>query len=163
MGELQFLLGSIGFDDLRPTYDSSQLITTAKKLAPEWVDELAAKQKSFRGWEFVSANFIIDRVYGLDYIIEVETSNQRIGFDFATNPSEFDAKVAKAHNYQALWKSLGVCKVIVLLEIHPSSEGQGLIFYDKEDGQDKMIAAIYTATDSSDEVFPVEFHLTIDR
>ena len=63
MGELEFILRSIGFDDLRPTYDSSQLIVTAKKLAPDWVDELAAKQKRFRGWEFVTANFIIHRLY----------------------------------------------------------------------------------------------------
>ena len=160
--DLEFLLGSLGFEDLRSIYDSKQLLGTAAQIHPERVDSVAASIKNFRGWASVGSNFTIDRIYGLDYIIQVRPSDTRIGFGFATNPNEVRERIEKASTFSSLWKSLGVSQVIVLLAIYPDEDGRGLVFYDKDRAQDELLSLIWDAIDSDREISSVEIQLQVE-
>lgn len=160
--DAEFLLGSLGFEDLRSIYDSKQLLATANQIHPEQVDSVARKIDNFRGWASVGSNFTISRIYGLDYIIQVQPSNDRIGFKFATNPNDVREQIEKAQTFSSLWKSLGVSKVVVLLAIYPARFERDLVFYDKDLSQDALLSLIWDALDSDREVSSVEIHLQIE-
>jgi hypothetical protein len=160
--DLEFLLSSLGFEDLRSIYDSKQLLATANQIHPEWIDSVAGKIDNFRGWTSVGSNFTIGRIYGLDYIIQVQPSDDRIGFRFATNPNGVRDSIEKAQTLSSLWKSLGVSKVIVLLAIYPVREEKGLVFYDKDRAQDKLLGLILDAIDGTSEISSAEIHLQIE-
>jgi hypothetical protein len=159
--DLEFLLSSLGFEDLRSIYDSKQLLATANQIHPEWVDSVAGKIDNFQGWASVGSNFTIGRIYGLDYIIQVQPTDDRIGFKFATNPNAVRDSIEKAQTLYSLWKSLGVSKVIVLLAIYPV-RGESLVFYDKDRAQDKLLSLILDAIDGTSEVSSAEIHLQIE-
>jgi hypothetical protein len=149
---MEYLFTSLGLKDLRSEYVKKQLIATANQIRNGRVDNVASKIKHFHGWDAVGSEFIIDRVYGLDYIAEVKPSNQRIAFDFTTDPTKLAEKISKAKEFSPLWKSLGVEKVVVLLTVYPESEDQGLAFYNKDEAQDDILGVVYDAIENAEEV-----------
>jgi hypothetical protein len=157
-GVMEYLLTSLGLKDLRSEYGNKQLLATANQIRHGRVDNVASKVKNFRGWDTVGAEFIIDRVYGLDYIAEIKPSNQRIAFDFTTDPSKVAEKIAKAKEFAPLWKSLGVEKVVILLTVYPDGTDQGLAFYDKDEAQDDILGVVYNAIEGTEEVSSATIH-----
>lgn len=155
--EADFILGSVGFKDLRSTYDCKQLIATAAQINPQRLANIAENFQNFRGWASYEANLIISRVYGLDYIIDVNATSERLGFYFTTNPNLVAGELEKFQTYDALWKSLGVTKVIILLFICPID--QGLVFYDKEKSQNNMFGVIMNAIKSDSDIISTTIHL----
>ncbi len=151
-GIMEFLLNSIGLKDISPAFDSQHLIATAKQIRPGRIENVETKLKNFRGWNRVESKFIVDRVYGLDYIVEVKPSTERIAFDFTTNADKISEKIEKAKTFAPLWKSLGISKVIILLSVYPQGEDQGLAFYDKDRAQDDLLSIIFNAVESEEEV-----------
>jgi hypothetical protein len=151
-GIMEYLLGSLGLRDLRSEYISKQLLATANQIRPGRVENVASKIRNFHGWDMVGSDFIIDRVYGLDYVTEVKPSNQRIAFDFTTDPNKVDEKITKAKEFAPLWKSMGIEKVIVLLAIYPTGEEQGLLFINKGEAQEDVLGVIYDALENAEEV-----------
>lgn len=149
---MEYLFTSLGLKDLRSEYGNKQLLATANQIRHGRVDNVASKIKSFHGWDAVGAEFIIDRVYGLDYIAEVKPSNQRIAFDFTTDPNKMAEKISKAREFAPLWKSLGVEKVVVLLTVYPDGTDQGLAFYNKNEAQDDILGLVYNAIEDTEEV-----------
>jgi hypothetical protein len=151
-GIMEYLLTSLGLKDLRSEYSSKQLLATANQIRPGRVENVASKIRNFHGWDTVGSDFIIDRVYGLDYVTEIKPSNQRIAFDFTTDRSKVDEKISKAKEFAPLWKSMGVEKVIVLLAVYPTSEEQGLIFIDKDEAQEDILGVVFDAIENGEEV-----------
>jgi hypothetical protein len=149
-GIMEFLMTSVGFKDLRPQYKVPALLENADKVRNGRVTNVASKIKKFRGWDLVSPGFVIDRVYGIDYIAQV--GDEKIGFDFTVNPESVEEKKSKANGLAPLWKSLGISKVVVLLTIYPDSEDQGLAFLDKAAAEEEILSAIYDASESTEEV-----------
>jgi len=158
--EAEFLLRSLGFEDLRAKFDSKQLVATATQINPQRLESVAGTFKKFRGWASYGATAIIDRVYGLDYAIDIDTTAERIGFCFTTNPDLVAGEVEQAQTYSSLWKSLGVTKVVVLLSIYPVEEG--LTFYDKDRSQNNMFTVIMNVVESSLEVTSAEIHIEFE-
>jgi hypothetical protein len=117
--EIEFILRSLGYDDLRSTFSSSQLIEQARQINSDLIDLAAKKIEHFRGWEYFGSQFVISRVYGLDYIIEVDAANLKIGFEFVQSRDEVIQEVNRASILAPLWRALGVSKVIILLVIYP--------------------------------------------
>jgi hypothetical protein len=155
--EAYFLLKSLGWNDLRPTYDSKQLVATAQQVDPAWLENVAATFKKFRGWEWCTSNIIIDRVYGLDYIIDIGGTSERLGLCLATDPALIEGKIEKAHTLSPLWQSIGVTKVVVLLTVYPVKEGA--TFYDDDKSKNNMLGVILNAVESDREVISAEVHL----
>jgi hypothetical protein len=160
--EVQFILNSLGYDDLRSTFNSKQLIEQARQVNPDLVDLAARKIEHFRSWEYYGSQFVIGRVYGLDYIIEVDPEKLKIGFKFVTSKDEVDLKVEKASDLMPLWKCLGVSKVIILLIVYPDIQGQGLVFYDKDNAQDELLGVIFTAIEDDQEIFNAKLQLQLE-
>ena len=155
--EAYFLLKSEGWNDLRPTYDSKQLVATAQQVNPVWLNHAASTFKKFRGWEWCTSNIIIDRVYGLDYIIDVGGTSERLGLCLLTDPALVESKTEKAHTLSPLWKSIGVTKVVVLLTVYPVKEGA--TFYDDDESKNNMFNVILNAVGNKHEVILSEIHL----
>jgi hypothetical protein len=151
-GVMEYILAALDFSDRRSEYIKQQLLATANQIRPGRVDNVASKIENFRGWDTVGAKFIIDRVYGLDYIIEVKPSNERVAFDFTTNLEKVQEKLEKAQEFAPLWKSLGVSKVVVLLTKYPQGTDQGLAFYDKSRAEEDMLNLIFEAIEDDAEV-----------
>jgi hypothetical protein len=161
--KMEFILHALGYDDLRSLFSSKQLIEQAQRINPDLVNLVARKIKHFKTWECFGSQFIIDRVYDLDYIIEVNPSNLKIGFEFVTSKDEVTKKVEKASILMTLWKSLDVSKVIILLVIYPDTQGQGLIFYDKDNAQDELLDIIFTVIEDNRKIFSAELQLQIEQ
>ena len=156
--EAEFLLRSLGFEDLRATFDSKQLVATATQINPQRLESVAGTFKKFRGWSSYQSVLIIRRVYGLDYLIDIGAN--RIGFCFTTNPDLVATEVKQAQTYSSLWKSLGVTKVMVLFFVYPV--GEGLTFYDKDRCQDNMLGVILNALEDSLEVTSAEVRIEFE-
>jgi hypothetical protein len=152
---MEFLLQALSLTDLREGYDLYQLLAQANKIRDGRVKNVESKIPKFRSWEALGTKQVIDRVYGLDYICDVKPSNERIGFDFTTDPTRVEEKLAKAREFQPLWQALGVSKVIVLLGTYPQGD-QGLAFYDTNDAIDNMLSVIFDAVESDRAVVQAE-------
>jgi hypothetical protein len=149
---MEFILDSLGLKDLRSEYGIKQLLATADLIRPGRVKNVASKIRNFKSWNDVSAAFLIDRVYGLDYVTEIKGSDQRIAFDFTADPDKIQEKIEKAIEFAPLWKSMGVDKVIILLATYPQGEDQGLAFLDKNEAQEDLLGIVYDAIESDIEV-----------
>lgn len=154
-GVMFTLFSSQGFKDLRTEYVPKALLATAEAVRQGRVGNCATqiqkKDKSF-SWQSAPAEKIIDLVYGIDYIIEVAPTNERIGFDFATDPESLAKKVSKAKEFAPLWKTLGVTKVVVLLAVYPDGDDQGLVFYDEDEAKEDIFSLILDVIEGEEEV-----------
>jgi hypothetical protein len=159
--DLNFLLGSLGYQDLRATYEKRHLLENATQVNPEQLEAVTKRNGKSRNWERTTSNRVISIVYGLDYIIELEPSHQRIGLNLLTSPDEVHSKVIQANNLTTLWKSIGISQVIVLLAIYPDIESQNLIFYDKDKSNDELYGRLMDAIDSNQDVSSAEVHIQV--
>jgi len=160
--ELNFLLGAIGYQDLRPSYDREYLIQNATRINPAWLESITNQGEKSRDWNKITANFVISLVYGLDYILEIEPSHERIGLNLLTNYDDVLKKVIQAEDLTTLWKSLGISQVVVLLAIYPKVEGQGQIFYDKDKSVDELYGQLMDAIDSGRDVYSADIHIQVE-
>lgn len=159
--DLNFLLGSLGYQDLRATYEKRHLLENATQVNPEQLGAVTKRNGKSRNWERTTSNRVISVVYGLDYIIELEPLHQRIGLNLLTSPDEVHSKVIQANNLTTLWKSIGISQVIVLLAIYPDIESQNLIFYDKDKSNDELYGRLMDAIDSNQDVSSAEVHIQV--
>jgi hypothetical protein len=152
----EFLLHSLGYEDLRPKFDGKHLLATAQQIHPEHLTHVEKSTKNFRAWEHLGSSYIIEQVYGIDYIAEI--SNERIAFSLTPYPNEVEEKVVKAKSLSKLWQSLDISKFVVLLAVYPSTEA-GEVFYGKDGSQDELLSVIFNAIDSTEAVLSAEFHI----
>jgi hypothetical protein len=155
----EFLLRSLGYEDLRSKFDGMDLVSIARQINPTHLENVEKSIRNFRRWEDLGSGFIIGRVYGIDYITEI--SNERIAFSLTPYPSEVETKITAARGLVKLWKSLGVSKFVVLLSIYPDSD-KDIIFYDKDSSQDSLLSAIFNIIDSTEEVVSTEIYIQPD-
>jgi hypothetical protein len=151
-----FLLRSLGYEDLKANFDSGHLASIAKQIDPTHLDRVEKSIRSFRRWDDLGSSFIIGRVYGIDYLTEI--GNERIAFSLTPYPKEVETKMAQARDLLKLWQSLEVSKFIVLLSIYPDSDNESM-FYDKDSSQDSLLSAIFDAIDSTEEVVSTEIYI----
>ncbi len=152
----EFLLRSLGYEDLRSKLDHNYLISTARQIDPTHLNRVEKSIKSFRRWEDLGSSFIIGRVYGIDYITEI--SNERVAFILTPYSNKVETKIAQAKDLLKLWKSLGVAKLVVLLSIYPDSDNENM-FYDKDSSQDSLLSAIFDIAESTEEVMSAEIYI----
>jgi hypothetical protein len=152
----EFLLRSLGYEDLRSKLDNNYLVSTARQIDPTHLDRVEKSIRNFRRWEDLGSSFIVGRVYGIDYITEI--SNERIAFILTPYPNEVEIKIAQARDLLKLWKSIGVSKLIVLLSIYPDSDNENM-FYDKDSSQDSLLSAIFSVIESTEEVVLAEIYI----
>ena len=134
-----------GYPDLRPNYNAEDLLNLAQSIRPGRIDNVSNKITKFKGWEFYSSSYIIDRVYSLDRIIKVLPSNELIGFDFTGNINELESKCDKLQTFQPLWESIGVKRVIVVGTALPAGDDAGIAFLDMDKCVDDLLEVIYNA------------------
>ena len=159
---LEFLLSSLGYQDLRATYERRYLIENASHINSEHLRVVTDRDGKLRNWERATSNRALDLVYGLDYIIEIEPSHRRIGLNFSTNPDDIRNRVDRAENLMTLWKSIGISQAIVLLAIYPDVESQGLIFYDLDKSIDELYERLMAALDSERDVSSAEVRIQVE-
>jgi hypothetical protein len=160
--DLGFLLRSLGYEDLRATYERKHLLENAAQLNPEQLEAATQRNGKPRNWERTTSNRVISLVYGLDYIIEIGASNQRIGLNLLTSPDDVQNKISQSENLASLWKSIGIDREIVLLAVYPDIQGQGLVFYHKHKSQDELYGRIMDAVDSNQDVSSAEVHIQVE-
>ena len=153
---LEFLLRSLGYEDLGSKLDNNYLVSTAIQINPTHLESVEKSIKSFRRWEDLGSSFIIRRVYGIDYITEI--SNERITLIFTPYPNKIETKMAQARDLSKLWKSLGVSKLVVLSCIYPEPDNEN-IFYDKDSSQDSLLSAVFSIIESTEEVISTEIYI----
>jgi hypothetical protein len=160
--DLEFLLRSMGYEDLRGTYERKHLLENAIQVNPEQLEAATQRNGKPRNWERTTAGRVVSLVYGLDYIIEILPSQQRIGLNLLTSLEDVHTKVSQAENLVPLWKSIGIEQVIVLLVVYPDIEGQGLVFYHKHKSHDELFGRIMDAIDSHQDVSSAEIHIQVE-
>jgi hypothetical protein len=160
--DLEFLLSSMGYQDLRGTYERKHLLENAIQVNPEQLEAATQRNGKPRNWERTTPGRVVSLVYGLDYIIEITPSQQRIGLNLLTSPEDVQTKVSQAENLAPLWKSIGIEQVIVLLVVYPDIEGQGLVFYHKHKSHDELYGRIMDAVDSHQDVSSAEVHIQVE-
>jgi hypothetical protein len=79
---MAFFLSDLGFADLRPQFDKKSLLATVEIFRKGRLTNVANRIPGFKTWDRYKSNYIIDRVYGIDYIIEVDPTGERVAFDF---------------------------------------------------------------------------------
>jgi hypothetical protein len=154
-----FLLNLV-FPDIRANFDKQVLLGIVKEFRPNRLENVASKIPNFRGWPSTNVKKIIDYVYGLDYIIQVDPTGERVGIDFTLNAESIEEKVEKAKSFAPLWRALGVSKVVVLLTTYPDGNDQGLAFYKLEEAQDAIENIIYNAIEGTEEVTTATVNVT---
>jgi hypothetical protein len=130
--DLEFLLSSMGYEDLRGTYERKHLLENAIQVNPEQLEAATQRNGKPRNWERTTPGRVVSLVYGLDYIIEIIPSQQRIGLNLLTSHNQVQIKVGQAENLMPLWKSIGIDRAIVLLAVYPDIQGQGLIIRERK-------------------------------
>lgn len=145
-------LMELAFPDIRSTFDHKMLLSIVRELHPNRLEDVASKIPNFRGWQWTNVNKIINYVYGLDYIIQIDPTGERVGINFAINSESIQEKLEKAKIFTPLWRTLGVSKVIVLLATYPNGEEQGLAFYKLEDARNEIENIIFNAIEGAEEV-----------
>jgi hypothetical protein len=152
----EFLLRSLGYEDLRSKFDGMDLVSIARQINPTHLENVEKSIRNFRRWEDLGSGFIIGRVYGIDYITEI--SNERIAFILTPYPNKVETKIAQAKDLSKLWKSLGVSKLVVLLSVYIDSDNEDM-FYDKDSSQDSLLSAIFSVIESTEEIVSAEIYI----
>jgi hypothetical protein len=152
----EFLLRSLGYEDLRSKFDGMDLVSIARQINPTHLENVEKSIRTFRRWEDLGSGFIIGRVYGIDYITKI--SNERIAFILTPYPNKVETKIAQAKDLSKLWKSLGVSKLVVLLSVYIDSENEDM-FYDKDSSQDSLLSAIFSVIESTEEIVSAEIYI----
>jgi hypothetical protein len=160
--DLEFLLSSMGYQDLRGTYERKHLLENAIQVNPEQLEAATQRNGKPRNWERTTPGRVVSLVYGLDYIIEIIPSQQRIGLNLLTSHDQAQINVGQAENLMPLWKSIGIDRAIVLLAVYPDIQGQGLVFYDKHKSQDELYGRIMDAVDSNQDVSSAKVHIHVE-
>lgn len=160
--DLEFLLSSLGYKDLRATYEPRHLLENATQIDPEQLETATQRNGKPINWARTNSNRFISVVYGLDYIIEIEPLNQRVGLNLLTSPDRVQIEISQAVNLTPLWKSIGISQVIVLLAVYPDIQRKGLVFYDKRKSQDELYGRIMDAIDSNQDVSSAEVHIQVE-
>jgi hypothetical protein len=96
--DLEFLLSSMGYQDLRATYERKHLLENAAQVNPKQLEAATQRNGKPRNWERTTPGRVVSLVYGLDYIIEILPSQQRIGLNLLTSPEDVQTKVSQAEN-----------------------------------------------------------------
>ena len=150
----------LAFPDIRSTFDHKMLLSIVRELHPNRLEDIASKIPNFRGWQWTNVNKIISYVYGLDYIIQVGPTGERVGINFTIDSESVQEKLEKAKAFASLWRTLGVSKVIVLLATYPNGENQGLAFYKLEDARNEIENIIFNAIEGAEEVTIATINIT---
>ena len=119
-------LQQVGFDSLRLIEAAEQLDIGSKRLhqaSPYLRSEYGTAVRTREGknrikleWQHIPAEVILDKVYGLDAVINFR--GWTIGIDVTTNPNALVQKQKKLNWLAPLWKSIGVdCIAVVRLFI----------------------------------------------
>lgn len=153
-------LMNLAFPDIRSSFDHKMLLSIVKELRPKRLENVASKIPNFRGWERTNVLKVIDYVYGLDYVLQVNPTGERVGIDFTLNAESIEEKVEKAKSFAPLWRALGVSKVVVLLATYPDGNEQGLAFYKLEEAQDAIENIVFNAIEGSEEVTTATVNVT---
>ena len=104
----------------------------------------------------ISPAQVVDYAFGVDYLVQVKPTNQRIGIDFTINSEALKRKVNKAKRNKRLWRNaLNIDTMIVVCFELPKGNDQGLIFYDLEDCEDQLLDALFTAIESPEECLSI--------
>ena len=141
------ILTGLGYSNLAATYDVETLRAILAERDPYRLSWLDANYS-----EDTSPERIVDYAFGIDYLIEVAPTNQRIGMDFTINGSSLHRKMQKLDRNKWLWHGLGISTNIVVCFELPNGHDQGLLFYDLEDCEDKLLDGIFSAIESKKEV-----------
>lgn len=153
-------LVNLAFPDIRSTFDRRMLLSIVREFNPGRLKNVESKIPNFRGWDKTNVNKIVDYVYGLDYVLQVDPTGERVGIDFTTNPENIQEKLSKAETFAPLWRSLGISKVVVLLATYPNGDDQGLAFYKLEEAQDAIENIIFNAIEGDEEVTTATVNVT---
>lgn len=157
---MRFLLKSLGFKDFSSEYNNHDLIAIVTQINPQRLENIAKSFekfrvfKSFKEWDSFGSSFIVDRIFGLDYIVEIDRG-KRIGFCFVSNPDRVEEEVENVKTLSPLWKSLNISKVIILSIV----SCQEFTFFDKDKSQDKLLSIIIDAMNNNLEVLLSEIYL----
>jgi|GEM_PF-4601404 len=151
-GVMNTIFQLAGFSNQSKDFDPENLIQLADRVRPGRTINVGSKTKNFKGWDKYSPDFIVDRVYGLDYIVKVRPSGDLIGFNFPTNLSESLSRAGKLATFKPMWQGLGLSRVVVLNTIYPAGEDQGLVFYDSREAVEDLYSVIFSALEGEEEV-----------
>lgn len=95
---------------------------------------------------------IVDYAFGVDYIVNVKPTNQKIGIDFTLDDESLKRKVGKAKRNKRLWRNaLRLDTMLVVCFKLPEGDDQGLLFYDLQDCEDQLLDALFLALESPEE------------
>jgi hypothetical protein len=159
---MNFILDHAGFQDLSVSeYSAALLLDTVEKIRPGRLTSVESKIKKFLGWKAYKPKFILDHVFGLDYILSMDPTGQKIAFDFTVDREQVESKVSKLKEFKPLWAALGIEKIVVLTIIYPEGEDQGLLFYDAEDAVQEIYGVLYDAIESSLDVTTAELKVKL--
>lgn len=140
-------------------YNAAKLLKVASSINPGRVANVASKIPSFKGWDNYTSAFIIDHVYGLDYLITVQPSGERIAFDLTCNSDAIDSKAKKLVAFKPLWEAIGISRVVVLHVTFPEGQDQGLAFLDMDSCVDALMEVIYDCIESKETVVKATLNL----
>jgi hypothetical protein len=148
------IITEMGFPDISNGYDRAMLLSIAHEARLENVEKRRREAGKVTNWNITSSKLIIDWVFGLDWIMCVDGTGRKFGFDFTTDPAKISQKVQKMKSFKPSWKKLGVEKVGVVLLI-PSKEEWGLALLssvEREAIEDALYENIFLMDESEIEV-----------
>jgi len=144
------VLSGLGYRNLAADYDPAALRKMLADFSWERADWLDANYAND-----ICSEQIVDYGFGVDYLIKVAPFNHRLGLDFTINLPAVTRKVSKLKRNKFLWSALHITRMVVVHFELPEGEDQGLIFYDMEDCEDKLLDGIFCAIESKEEVLAV--------
>ena len=141
------VLGGLGYQNLAEKYTVKllhQLLNQYDQDRLYWLHDNHSDD--------ISPTQIVDYAFGVDYIVNVKPTNQRIGIDFTINEEALKRKVGKAKRNKRLWRNaLRIDTMLVVCFDLPKGDDQGLLFYDLEDCEDQLLDALFSAIESPEE------------
>lgn len=158
-GETMFvkILESMGFGHQAKTIGKKRLLEAVEEIRPGRIKNVAERRLAVgkpTNWNITSPELILDWVYGLDCVVDVDGNGRLFAMDFTVNPEEISKKADKLRRFSALWKAVGIEKVAVVLAVPPSKEfGLALLTNEQEEKiKDDLYEVIFLMDESSIEV-----------
>lgn len=141
------VLNGMGYKNLAEKYT----VNTLHKLLNEFdQDRLYWLKDNYS--DDTSPARIVDYAFGVDYIVNVKPTNQKIGIDFTLDDESLKRKVGKAKRNKRLWRNaLRLDTMLVVCFELPKGDDQGLLFYDLEDAEDQLLEALFLALESPEQ------------